>query len=246
MLDLQKDSQRGYVQFGDSRENPHISQRAIKLRTENLPADRVAQNIAGQFIDNNRTIFGTDDIDRAIIEGGLQSSSRDRQYISGWDLARKQTHTVGMTFDVTGKPFRLVAFARFQNRDWADVLVTIRQMQRKYGSKLVIDATGLGDVIVSELADLRPEGVIFTPRIKGDLLGNLLLLHNRGEIEYSDLIQRDEGNKVWSLEREMREITWENNNRYDAVMAMALAVWPKRNRLLFPKAGPVPIRVSKL
>lgn len=246
MLELQKDPERGYVQFGDSRDNPYLSSRAIERRLASLPADRVAQNIAGQFIDTTKTIFSTDDIDRALSGPGLEALRPERRYISGWDLARKQTFTVGMTFDVTEPPYRLAAFTRFHNRDWADVLCAIRRMQGEYRSTLVIDATGVGDVVLSELADLHPLGVVFTPKMKGELLGNLLLLHNRGQVRYSDIVQQEDGGRRWSLEQEMREVTWENNGRYDAVMSMALALWPKRNRVIFPTSGPVPARVSTL
>ncbi len=244
MLRLQKDEAGGFVQIGDSRENPYLSMQAINLRLKNLPPDRIAQNIAGQFIDNSQTIFSSDDINSSMEKETVSGWQPNRKYISGWDLARKQTHTVGMTFDVTEKPFRMVACERFNNRDWADVIATIRKVQAEFKSMLVVDATGLGDVILSELADLKPEGVIFTPRIKGELLGNLLLYHNRQEIKYGDVIQNEPGGKIWSLEAEMRDITWENNNKYDAVMAMALAIWPKRNRMIFPKDGPVPVRVT--
>lgn len=243
MLELQKDPDHGYIQFGDSRDNPYISERALNLRLKCLPSDRVAQNIGGQFINNERTIFSNEEIDNALLSKSLEPPLLRHKYISGWDLARKQTHTVGMTFDVTDKPYKLVAFDRFHNRDWADVIAAIRRMQAEYGSSVVIDATGLGDVVVSELADLNPIGVIFTPRQKGELLGNLLLLHNRGEIKYQDIVQNEAGARTWSLEAEMREITWDNNNRFDAVMAMALSIWPKRSRLIFPGCGPLPVKV---
>ena len=246
MLELQKKSDYGFVQFGDSRDNPYLSERAIRARLANLPVDRVEQNIAGKFIDNDRTIFSTDDVDRAVTDRTLEPYVDGHRYLSGWDLARKQTHTVGMTFDVTAKPYRMVSFDRFNNRDWNDVVAVIRRRQQEYYSKLVVDATGLGDVIVSELSDLKPEAVVFTPRSKSDLLGNLLLMHNRGDIVYQDITQRDETGRSWSLEAEMREILWDNNNRFDAVMAMALAIWPKRSRILFPTAGPVPVRVTIL
>lgn len=246
MLELEKDTERGYVQFGDSRDNPYLSEKAIARRLTSLPDDRVAQNIEGRFIDNTKTVFSTDDIDRALIEASLEPPKAGRLYMTGWDLARKQTHTVGMTFDVTEKPYRLVAFVRFTNRDWADVVSAIRRMRHEYGGALVIDATGLGDVVVSELADLNPIPVVFSSRMKSELLTNLLIVHNRGEIVYQDIIQNEENGRVWNLEGEMREITWENNNRFDAVMAMALAVWPKRNRTVFPTSGPVPVRISRI
>lgn len=246
MLELEKNPERGYVQFGDTRENPHISECAIARRVGTLPADRVAQNIEGRFIDSTKTVFSSEDIDHALVESTLEPPRDGRRYLSGWDLARKETYTVGMTFDVTEKPYRMVAFSRFNKRDWADAVATIRRIRNEYGSTLVLDATGVGDVVVSNLADLNPVGVIFTPRVKGELLVNLLLMHNRREINYQDIIQREPGERIWSLEQEMREITWDNNNRFDAVMAMALAVWPKRNRILFPKSGPVPVRVSSV
>ncbi len=246
MLELQKDPDQGYVQFGDSRDNPYISRQALSRRLKYLPPDRVAQNIGGQFIDNSRTIFSTEDVDHALEGACLESYRIGRQYISGWDLARKQTHTVGMTFDVTEKPYRLVNFARFNNRDWSDVFAVIRRIRNEYQSLLVIDSTGLGDVAMSDLADLNPIGVIFTPRSKSDLLMNLLVLHNRKGIKYPEITQNNEENRVWSLQQEIREVTWENNNRFDAVMAMGLALWPKRNRSLFPTRGPVPIRVSTI
>jgi len=246
MLELEKNPDRGYVQFGDSRENPHISTSAIARRVSSLPPDRVAQNIEGRFIDSTKTVFSSEDVDHALIDVSLEPPRENRRYLSGWDLARKQTHTVGMTFDVTEKPYRMVAFTRFTNRDWADVVATIRRVRAEYRSTVVIDATGVGDVVVGNLADLNPIGVIFTPRMKGELLANLLLMHNRREIVYQDIVQHESAWSVWSLEKELREITWESNNRYDAVMAMALAVWPKRNRILFPKSGPVPVRVSRL
>ncbi len=246
MLALEKDHDRGYVQFGDSRDNPYLSGRALARRLISLPADRVAQNIEGRFIDNTRTVFSTEDIDKALVEISLEPRRPGRSYISGWDLARKQTHTVGMTFDVTERPYRLTAFVRFTNRDWADVVAAIRRMRHQYGGKLVIDATGLGDVVVSELSDLNPIPVVFSTRMKSEVLTNLLIAHNRGEIVYQDIIQNEDGGRIWSLEQEMREITWDNNNRFDAVMSMALAIWPKRNRNVFPQSGPVPVRVSRL
>ncbi len=246
MLELQHDVDRGYIQFGDSRDNPYIASVALERRVKSLPADRVAQNIEGRFIDNDRTIFSNEDIDHALTNNPLLPPVPERQYISGWDLARKRTHTVGITFDVTEKPYRMVSLTRFTNRDWAEVVAAIRKTRVEYKGQVIIDATGVGDVVMSELAEINPLGIVFTPRMKSDLLGNLLILHNRREVVYPDVVQRDDDNRVWSLEQEMREVRWDDNNRYDAVMAMALALWPRRNRSLFGRSGPVPVRVSKI
>ncbi|MCH9025343.1 MAG: hypothetical protein IH931_08425, partial [candidate division Zixibacteria bacterium] len=36
--------------------------------------------------------------------------------------------------------------------------------------------------------------------------------------------------KFWSLESELRSALWDNNNDCDALMALALALWPLRTR----------------
>ena len=59
---------------------------------------------------------------------------------------------------------------------------------------------------------------------------NVELLHANGRLAYSRWELPDGAGRVWSLEDELRQARWDDNNRCDALMALALALWPLRAR----------------
>lgn len=231
--------QAGYLQSGDSRENHFVSPEALDERVANFSERRVKQNIMGQFVDCGSEILRGEYIDRAIKEFERASESFDKSgrtvFISGWDLARKQTATVGITIQVVDGKVRVVELERFKRFDWQIVIESIAKRQHQYPGQLVIDATGLGDVVVEQLASYRPTPVLFTQKTKAELLTNLELFHARGLIFYDRWELPDGAGRVWSLEDELRRARWDDNNECDALMALALTIWPLR------KIGPVSI-----
>jgi hypothetical protein len=124
--------------------------------------------------------------------------------------------------------------------DWEVVLEKIKQRQHRYPGRLLVDATGLGDVIVEQLAEYNPEPVIFTPATKAELLTNVELLHAQRRIIYKRWELPDRPGRVWAFEDELRRARWDNNNDCDALMALALALWPLRKRsrpVIAPRIG---------
>jgi len=223
----------GYFQSGDSRENPHVSRAYLDERVRYFSESRLKQNIMGQFVDAGGEILPGACVDAALAVGAQSASAAGRPgtfYISGWDLARKRTATVGITAAVSGGVARVIALERLRGLDWAIVLERIRQRQASYPGRLVIDATGLGDVVVEQLREYRPEPVIFTPAVKAELLTNVELMHATGRIGYERWELSDGPGRVWSLEDELRQARWDDNNECDALMALALALWPLRKR----------------
>lgn len=224
-----------YMQGGDSRQNPHVSQEYLTDMTRLLPASRVQQNIMGQFVDSGGQILSGSLVDHAL-EAAREDSTESciehaRGMMTGWDLARKQTATVGVTVALLpDDKIRVVAVERLQHFDWAIVLEKIRMRQQQLPGRLVIDGTGLGDVIAEQLRDFRPDVVIFTPATKAELLTNLELMHAQHRIAYERFEQSDRDGRIWSLEDELRAATWDDNNQCDGLMALALAVWPLRKR----------------
>ncbi|RKX20236.1 MAG: hypothetical protein DRP51_06025, partial [Candidatus Zixiibacteriota bacterium] len=227
---------KAYVQSGDSRENKYISKEYLQIQIEYLSDKRVAQNIMGMFVDSGGEIVPGRYVDEALIKTGIANSSTGRSqplrlrqyYLSGWDLARKRTATVGITIEVVDDIATVVELTRIRKWDWNIILEAIRRQQRTYPGRLIIDATGLGDVVVSQLGDLNPTSFIFTGKSKAELLTNLELFHSMRKIKYARWELPDENGRVWSLEDELRAATWEDNNQCDAVMALALALWPLR------------------
>jgi hypothetical protein len=226
--ELQKNPDFGYVQNGDSRENPNISREYLERKIKSLPPSKIEQNIKGLFIDDANQVIKEEYIRDAMNAAtGLASPIAGHRYCHGWDLARKRTFTVGITLDVTAKPYQLVAFERFQ-REWKDVYATIRLRHKEYGGEIIIDSTGLGDVILAELSDIRPVGFNFGDRggkVKSELIANLEKMHALGEVAYPYIERTEEGGGLWTLQDELRNFYWDKNQECDAVMALALALW---------------------
>jgi hypothetical protein len=243
--DIIEKSRPGYFQSGDSRDNPHISREYLDDRVRYFSESRLQQNIMGQFVDAGGEILKGAYVDAALRGHGViaaGSAATDRVYISGWDLARKRTATVGITIAMVDGRACVVELERFRMTDWTVVIEKIKQRQLRFPGRPVVDATGLGDVIVEELREFRPEAVIFTPAVKAELLTNVELIHAKGDVVYSRWELPNGPGRVWSLEDELRAARWDNNNEYDALMALGLALWPLRRRTpppIAPRIGGV-------
>jgi hypothetical protein len=215
MLEMKERSGDAYIQGGDSRENSFISGEYLRIQTKYLSDHRVAQNIMGQFVDSGGEIIPGRYIDAALIPDSENTAPTSQQsgsvYITGWDLARKKTATVGITVQVQNGVATVVDLVRIRKWDWNIILEQIRKQQKKYPGRILVDATGLGDVVVSQIADLNPSAIIMTPKTKAELLTNLELFHSMGRIRYhrwelSDSAGADSGSgRVWSLEVVLRE-----------------------------------------
>ncbi|MCM2272230.1 MAG: terminase family protein [candidate division Zixibacteria bacterium] len=235
----------GYFQRGDSRDNLHISRDYLDERVRYFSDSRLKQNIMGQFVDSGGEIIRGKDIDLALARINslppLDPNERYR-FISGWDLARKRTATVGITICLQDGIARVVALERFKLLDWPVILERIKLRQQQYPGQLVIDGTGLGDVIAQQLEEYNPTSVVFTPTVKAELLTNVELMHARGIVAYDRWELPDGVGKVWSLEDELRSGQWDDNNECDSLMALALALKP-----LAVRSSPlIPPRVARI
>ncbi|MCD6249609.1 MAG: terminase family protein [candidate division Zixibacteria bacterium] len=181
--DISQKHRRGFFLSGDSRDNPHISKTYLDERVQYFSESRLKQNIMGQFVDAGGEILRggyVDDALKRFESVNTVSCDSDKFFLSGWDLARKQTATVGITVEVCSGKARVVELERFKRFDWMVVIEKIKERQEKFPGRLMIDATGLGDVVVEQLSAYRPEAVIFTPATKAELLTNVELMHARG------------------------------------------------------------------
>ncbi len=245
--ELRRNPETGYVQNGDSRENPHISKEYLERKLKSFSPSKIEQNIKGLFIDDVNQVIKEEYIRNAMnLSTGLSGPVQGQRYCHGWDLARKRTFTVGVTLDITRKPYQVVALERFQ-RDWKDVYAAIRGRHKEYGGELIIDSTGLGDVVIAELADIKPRGFNFGERggkAKSELIANLEKVHALGEVAYPRIEQVQEDGELWTLLDELRNFYWDKNSECDAVMALALALWVVRDQgesrlALSPRVGKV-------
>jgi hypothetical protein len=244
--EIQTGGRSGYCQSGDSRENPHISSRFLDDRLRFFTDRRIHQNIMGQFVDAGGEVLRGAYVDRALemaAERCRRRTGTNGAFVTtGWDLARKQTATVGITVEVVDGQAHVIALERMRHFDWAVVIERIKARQEQYPGTLVVDATGLGDVVVEQLAEYNPIAMIFTKFTKASMLTNVELMHAREKISYDRWELPDGPGKIWSLEDELRAARWDDNNRCDALMALALALWPLARRnppVVAPRVGRV-------
>jgi hypothetical protein len=235
-----------YVQSGDSRENCHISREYLDAQIEYLSDKRVAQNIMGQFVDGGGEIIPGRYIDAALEREEIVApeceNTGHKYYITGWDLARKKTATVGVTVQIERDRARVIMVQRIRQWDWSIILQKIRGQQRDYPGRLIIDATGLGDVVVSQLDDLNPTAFIFSPKSKAELLTNVEMMHGMKRVKYDRWEIADNNGRIWSLEDDLRSARWDDNNTCDGLMALALALWPLRKSdspAIAPRVGTI-------
>lgn len=235
--ELKNHPEYGYVQNGDSRENPFISKEYLDRKLKSLSESKIAQNIQGLFVDDLNQVIKEEYISLAVSQAkGLGLPIPGHTYVQGWDLARKRSYTVGIVLDVLEKPYQLVSFERFKNRDWKDVYAIIRKKKKEYPGEIIIDATGLGDPVLSELSDIHPLGFNFGEKggkIRSELIANLEQAHVLNKIAYP-YIEQIEDNEIWSLQDELRNFYWDSKDNCDAVMALGLALWMMRSGVQMP------------
>lgn len=147
-----------YTQRGSVFDNPHLPEADIRRRDMLLAhADQRLRDqvIYGEFVSLEGMAFTQDQLDRAFDPAlpAHQDPVDGHRYVQAWDLGRRTDWTVGITLDVTAKPYVLVDYVRLNRVPWESIYDLIREksaLYRVYSPR--IDATGpQGDVIEEEL-----------------------------------------------------------------------------------------------
>jgi len=226
-----KKEKRGFVKHGSTFENPNLSRNYLDSLTSAMSESRIAQHLHGRFTSFEGRLFPEEIIRRCLIdrESVLKFTFQpDGFYIHGWDLARKMTHTVGVTIDASTRPFRVIEIGRMQ-REWPLTIRAIKDRHKRYGGITIIDSTGLGDVVLAELDEIGAIGFNFGGGNRDLLLANFERAIFAGEIVWPHIEHPDDGG-VWSLTDEIRAMDKNYGNVGDGVCALALALWQARER----------------
>lgn len=109
-----------------------------------------------------------------ITEGVLRPPQRGRRYVGGLDLARLQDETCLVIID--RDTHEVVYLGRWSHLDWSFQKAKVATIATDYNrAKLIIDRTGVGEVIFNELqrSGLNVEPFVFTSDSKKDLVEKL-------------------------------------------------------------------------
>lgn len=223
-----------YAQTGPTWENPHVDHAYIRSLRDRMTASAWQREVEGVYADDDAAVFGWAHIQAAYEESAWalpEAPQSGRRYVQGADLAKSEDWTVHAVLDATTRPYRLVAFERYQRQPWPVVAARIRELHQRYGChQTLIDATGVGDAVLDEVRDVA-QGFVFTGRSKLDLLTNLQVTLEKRELRFPF---------VRELVDELQGYAWEDQSlTTDCVMALALAVWAAGPRGTVEFAPPV-------
>lgn len=119
------------------------------------------------------------------------------RYLTAWDLGKKTNEkgrnaSVGMTWDITDLPWKMVAYRYAPNQQYLMTMDQIEEWHHKYNSNssrchTCIDATGKGDIVNESLVierglDIDP--IEFSGQSKPDILNAGKLALERDRVRY--------------------------------------------------------------
>jgi hypothetical protein len=191
-----------YSQRGRIWDNPYLPAEDIKKRDAILQSGNPKlrmQVLEGEFVDFAGLAFSRDQRDNAFISGMAHHEDYlvDHRYVTAWDLGRTTDFTVGVTLDISKRPWRLVDYQRMNRVPWEEIYNTIDRVRKHYRCRFArIDATGpQGDVIEEELFKRGIPVDAFktnTKISKTDLINVLQNALDEGREQVDEVIETDE------------------------------------------------------
>lgn len=195
-----------YAQTGTTFDNPFINREFVETLRDQMPTAVWQREVEGRYVDDSESVFRFDDIQAAYDDVGWtipEEPILGHKYVQGVDLAKTNDYTVHIILDVTEKPYRIVAFERYQRVPWPAVSARIRELHERYQCRqTVVDATGVGSAVTDELADIA-KPFVFTARSKVELITSLQVALEKRQLRFPfirDLVDelhayryRDEG-----------------------------------------------------
>lgn len=164
-------------------DSPFWTLEEIAEAKRTMTQEAFRQEILAEFIDGAGAVFRN--IKENIAGQLLDLPIDGRKYVLSADLAKHTDFTVILVADAATK--QVVYHDRFNQIDWglqkARIISAYKRFNCFYG---VIDATGVGDGIFDDLtnAGLNLEGFKFTSTTKQELVSNLSVAMDNGNIHY--------------------------------------------------------------
>ncbi len=228
----QSDAYPDYSSFRfSSLDNPHISSEFIEKKRREYGESSIIfrTEYLAEFVEDQNAVFTWKDIQKNIsnIELLDRAEHIDRVYVIGADLAKYQDYTVIIVLDATEKPYKLVHFQRFHRKPYAEVILKLQELHRRFNqAKVLIDSTGVGDPVLEELQSIGAEGYVFTSKSKVQLIQRLQAAIEGGDVKYpyiEELIKELQFFE-YQLTRTGVKMEAKQGMHDDCVIALALAV----------------------
>lgn len=223
-------------------DNPRLEREEIERIRREIPELAWRVEYLAEFVEDDSAVFPWPLLAEIFEDYDLAGPQAGRRYAIGVDLAKHQDYTAIVVLDVTQTPYRLAEWHRYQGRLYADVAAHVNELQAKYGARVYLDATGVGDPVAEQVRNC--EAFVFSERTRAELISNLIVLVQQKKLQLPAAwtVLRDEL-RYFRHVRHGQRVKAEATGGYhdDTVMALALAC-----RAVRAGREPVPDEVRNL
>lgn len=247
-----KDSNQPNYEFFTftSFDNPFIQTDLIREDMKSMPDRVIQQEIYAQFLEDTGVVFRNF---LEIMDAVPNKPITGHRYVMGVDLAKVEDFTVLAVYDATNN--KQVYQARFNQIDWGMQKSRIAETAKHFSdgsspAAVVIDATGVGDPVVDDLArmGIPVDPIKFTNDQKRQLIEKLANWIELGRIHMINLPETvtELTNFTYDISETTDRVRYEAPVGFhdDIVIAHALAVW--RLNPLFKEATEKPKTLIRL
>ena len=239
---------RHYAETASTYDNPHMPVAGIKALEAKYTELGAQREIRGEFVDNEGATFPIAIVNpafvdyepetspippeqwrtRSVMEEILRLVPADQKappnYVASFDLARKKAMFAGVVLETSGKQLRGVERVRGSGIPWLEQCRVIEQTQAKWDANVVIDGTGVGDV-VDGMLNVAVTPFIFTPKSRAQGIILMQKVFQEGAIVLP---------AAWSeLRTQLLLHTWKEDaegQSWDDFDALLMALW-KANQM---------------
>lgn len=144
------------------------------------------QDVLGEFVAHAGKVFDPNSIE-ACATGELEKSEPGAVYVAGWDVASSNDYSVlciGKRLEAGG--LKLVHVDRFTRLPFDEQISRVKgALDRYHSAEVKVDATGLGEPVLQQTraAGVPARGVVLTAGKKTEIIRNLQVLLERGQVE---------------------------------------------------------------
>ena len=241
-----KDSSQPNYEFFTftSFDNPFLPVDLIREDMASMPDRVIQQEVYAKFLEDTGVVFRNF---LEIMDAEPQKPMTGHRYIMGVDLAKVEDFTVIAVYDAGNN--RQVYQARFNQIDWGMQKARIAETARHYGdgtspASVIIDATGLGDPIVEDLArmGIPVDPIKFTNDQKRQMIEKLSNWIETGRIHMLNIpeTRTELTNFTYDISETTDRVRYEAPVGFhdDIVIAHALAVWRLNVKFIEPTEKP--------